>query len=223
MTAALPPIDFYTYIHKSLRRQLFEAITLAGSIDFTNTPDVMHLSGLFTRLLSNLRAHGHHEENFFHPLLKRHLPQAEENLQAAHVEQEGWLEALEKGFEAAEHEPSPVHGMTFARELGRFVGHYLIHLAQEEDLTAEINQKVPREELAAAMAAFQASRSPDEAAADLKLMLPALNRTDRLAILSRLKATAPPVFIFVMDIARSVLDPRTLATLEEDLGVGSTG
>jgi hypothetical protein len=220
---AAPRLDFYTYIHKSLRRQLFAVLTSAAAADVSDDGALATLSADLARLLANLRAHGRHEEAFLHPVLARHLPEAAARLGGAHAAHEAELDELARAFDAAKGTRSPEAGAAFTRALGRFVGHYLLHLADEEDLNPEIAARVPREELAAAMAAFQASRTPEEAGRDLELMLPALNRQDRVAVLGRLQATAPPAFIFVMDIARRVLDPMTLLTLETDLHVESTG
>jgi hypothetical protein len=37
MTTSPPPFDFYTYIHKSLRRQIFDVVAAAAALDFTST------------------------------------------------------------------------------------------------------------------------------------------------------------------------------------------
>ena len=221
--SAARSIDFYTFIHKSLRRQLLDLLIAAGALDFTDRAALMRLSSDFERLLSNLRAHAQHEDKFLHPVLAQYLPEAKEMFATAHGKQEAWLDSMERDFRTASDAHSTELGAAFVRELGRFVGYYLVHLAEEEDLNADIAVKVPRDELLSAMAAFQASRSSDQVTRDLELMLPALNRQDRFAVLAPLETNAPPAFIFVMDIARRVLDERTLVTLEKDLGVGSTG
>ena len=221
--ASAPRPDFYTFIHKALRRQLFGVVTSAAAADFSNGDALVPLAAEFIRLSGSLRAHGAHENAFLHPVLSRHVPEAAGRLGAAHEKQEAWLDDLERTFEAARQARSVEGGAAFVRELGRFAGYYLVHLAEEEDLNAEISIRVPVEELSVAMAAFQVSRSPDVVASDLELMLPALNRQDRAGILGRLKATAPPAFIFVMEIARRVLDSRAVHDLESDLDVGTTG
>ena len=218
-----PKIDFYTFVHKSLRRQLSDVLVAVGAADFGDTTALLSLSSQLEQLLANVRAHAKHEERFLHPVLAQHLPQAKERFGTAHDKQETWLDSLEQDFHSAKDARSPEQGATFAREFGRFVGYYLVHLAEEEDLTEEINSKIPKPELMAAMSAFQASRSSDQVTRDLELMLPTLNRQDRFAILGPMETKAPAAFIFVMDIARRVLDLRTLVTLEEDLGIGSTG
>jgi hypothetical protein len=120
----------------------------------------MSFAPQFERLLSNLRAHGQHEDTFLHPILGRHLPDAAERFGSAHGKQEAWLDALEQQFHQAQAAHSVAMSAEWLRELGRFAGYYLVHLAEEEDLTAQINARAPGEELASAMAAFQASRSP---------------------------------------------------------------
>ena len=218
-----PSIDFYTFIHKSLRRQLSEVMTAVGAADFTDPTAMMSLSSQLEQLLGRLRTHAQHEEKFLHPLLAQYLTEAKGKFTMAHEKQEAWLDALERDFHTAAQARSPEQGAKFARELGRFIGYYFVHLAEEEDLNADINVQIPQAELEAAMSAFRASRSSDEVTRDLELILPALNRQDRLAILGPLETRAPGAFIFVMDVARRVLDLRTLVTLEADLGIGSTG
>lgn len=215
--------DFYTYIHKSLRRQIFDVVATAGALDFTSRSELMSFAAQFERLLGNLRAHGQHEDEFLHPVLARHMPEAAERFGSAHVKQEAWLHTLEQQYQQAQAAHSVEQAAEWLRELGRFAGYYLVHLAEEEDLTVQLNATAPRQELTSAMAAFQSSRTPDEMTQDLSLMLPALNKQDQLALLGRLKETASTAFIFVMDVARRVLDERRMAALETELGVESTG
>lgn len=148
--------------------------------------------------------------------MAKHLADAETKLSVAHAKQDVWLDSIARSFAQARQQRSPELGAAFCRELNRFIGDYLLHLADEEQLNAEIWARVPAEDLTAAMAAFQSSRPPEEAARDLEAMLPALNRQDRAAIMNRLRAV-PPAFALVREIARHVLDTTSFEALEADV------
>ena len=106
-------------------------------------------------------------------------------------------------------------------ELASFTSAYLAHQDLEERVVApELHRVIGADGVLAIHQAILASIPPDQMAASLALMLPAMNNDDRTEMLGGMQAEAPPeVFAGVWSLAGSVLDPRDVAVLGRRLGV----
>jgi hypothetical protein len=80
--AAPSRTDFYTVVHKALRKRLFEAVVLAGTTDYADPEDRLKLEDTVAEILTTLREHAEHEEEFLHPILAEALPEAVQSLRA---------------------------------------------------------------------------------------------------------------------------------------------
>jgi hypothetical protein len=215
--------DFYSFVHKAVRRRLFATAAAAACVDLADAAALARLDADLSDLLALLREHAANEERFIHPLLGSHLPEAHTALTAEHQAHAGEIDALERYWGEVRAETDPerrdARGLEFYRSLCGFIGHYLGHLADEERLLPEIWRRTSEEQLRQVMAAFQSSRSPQQSERDLRLLLPALNRAERVQLLRRLRAGLPvPAFDRVCAAAEQALGPHDWPAVRAGLG-----
>jgi hypothetical protein len=174
--------DFYTLVHKSLRKRLFEAAVRAGTTDYTDDEERTTLEETVAALVLTLREHAANEERFIHPILEERLPDLAATLSSEHEEHDRALADLERAFTRALAERTALATHGAYRALARFLAFYLEHLEREEASQPAIWAAVPEARLAAAMAAFRASRTPAEMQIGMQYMLAAMNASERAAM-----------------------------------------
>jgi Hemerythrin HHE cation binding domain len=190
-------LDFYGNYHKALRRALFELSARAGLTDYARAESVAQLRGEFARVARALREHGAHEDTYMHPLLAKYAPEVLEKMDRQHADLDPALDALEQ----------MVHGAAFYAGLNRYIGAYLEHLADEEEVANPVLwQRCPHEELADAVRRFRASFALDQVAANFEFMLPALNAVERADLYAIVRDNAPrPAFEALLGVAEKTL------------------
>jgi hypothetical protein len=151
--------DFYTVVHKALRKQLFEAIMVAGSTDYGDSDDRTRVARAVAEVVKRFRDHADHEEQFLHPVIAEVLPATEQALHAQHEEHSRGLDEVERAFEMALADRTGASGHRAYRALSRFAGHSLAHMEEEEAGQARLWELAGETRLAAAMAAFKRSRT----------------------------------------------------------------
>jgi hypothetical protein len=177
--------DFYTLVHKGLRKRLFDAVVLAGTTDFADERSRSRLADDVKALAQTLREHAKHEETFLHPILGSAVPALAASLDREHEEHDRALVDVERAFEAAfAQEPVPGDASRDPshlayRALARFASFYLGHLEREEASQPAVWACVDDARLVAAMNAFRASRTLDQHLAGWEMLLPALNPAER--------------------------------------------
>lgn len=179
--------DFYTLVHKGLRKRLFDAIVLTGTTDFADDESRSRLAAVMRDLVHTLREHATNEETFLHPVFADALPALAQSFDREHDEHDRALVEVERAFEAAcgerasSQDASQDPGHLAYRALARFGAFYLGHLEREEEAQPAIWAQIEEPRLAAAMRSFRASRTPEQNLAGWKMILPALNRAERQA------------------------------------------
>jgi Hemerythrin HHE cation binding domain len=182
--------DFYTVVHKGLRKRLFEAVILAGTTDYAESEDRARLAHVVGEVVTMLRQHAEHEEEFLHPILAEVLPDAAQSLEAEHEDHHRALDEVERAFEVALAERTEVAGHLAYRTLARFTAQFLAHVEEEEAGQPRLWELVDEGRLAAGMMAFKRSRTLEQSLAGLAMMLPAMNPAERTAM-SRLTGGRP--------------------------------
>lgn len=212
--------DIYGPIHKGLRLAHGALLSRLGSADFDAA--VPH------ELLADLRAHlalaaQHlaHEDTVIHPALNARAPGAAVGLDADHARHHARLALLDSAIGAVEHaDPSD------RRALGRglyltfstFVAEDLAHMCREEtEIWPRLCALFSDEELAALEMTIVSSLSPSDNIAFMRMMLPAMNRAERSALLTAMKRGAPPeAYAEVIELAaRPTLAFEDLTHLSE--------
>jgi iron-sulfur cluster repair protein YtfE (RIC family) len=211
--------DFFTLIHKGLRRELFAVTTLAGTIDWTDVDDVQGFDSRWRDLHHLLEIHAAHEDEHFLPLLDRVAQDVRDRMTTDHQEQDAALGKLNRLIDATVAAPTEADGLIVHRELSSFVAGYLQHLLDEETVVMPaIWQHRTDDELARTRAAFLARMPPADGALSRRVMLPAMSPVERAGLLATVQASAPaPVFAAVLDEAREHLDEASWNRLATDL------
>jgi hypothetical protein len=213
--------DFFTLIHKGLRRELFALTTLAGAIDWTDADDVLGFSSRWRELHHLLEIHALHEDEHFFPLLDDVAPDVLGRLSADHHQLDAALAGVDRLVKATVAAPTETGGLTVYRDLSSFVAGYLRHLLDEEtSVMPAIWQHRSDADLARTRTAFLAAMTADDATLSRRVMLPAVSPVERSRMLATMRATAPAAaFADVLDEARVLLDEHGWRRLATDLGL----
>jgi hypothetical protein len=214
--------DFYTVVHKGLRKRLFEAVILAGTTDHADPEQRARLALAVSDVVRMLREHAEHEETFLHPIIAAVLPEVARSLHAEHGEHNRALDEVETAFELAAAERSATAGHRAYRTLARFTAQFLAHIEEEEEGQPRLWEMADEARLSAGMLAFKRSRTLEQTVAGWATMLPAMNRGERAGMFGALKGGAPePVFTAALRVAEKVLDADAWAALTSSLTLRS--
>jgi hemerythrin HHE cation binding domain-containing protein len=204
--------DFYTVVHKGLRKRLFDTVVLAGTTNYADPTDRAKLAATVAEVVTLLREHAQHEDELLHPIIAEVLPEVASTLTSEHEEHNRALDEVERAFEVAIAERTGAAGHLAYRVLARFTAHFLAHIEEEEAGQAQVWELAGEARLAAGMTAFKRSRTLDQNLAGWANMLPAMNPAERAAMFRSLRVGAPEA-VFA---AASRLAERVLDRLEED-------
>jgi hypothetical protein len=205
--------DFYKDIHKGIRFSLFQTTAAAGSVDPSDGVARTEVVEQVRTIAHLLDSHADHENTFIVPALELHAPQLADVIPVVHPQLDRRVEDL-RGL-AAEVEVTggararaAVHSLYL--ELASFTSAYLEHQDFEERTCMyALADAISVEELAGIEHQIIASIPPDEMAASLSVMFPAMNVDDRVEMLVGMREGAPlAVFAGVCALAESVLTPE---------------
>lgn len=157
-------VDVYRNPHKELRKGMFElSLRAAQATQDAEIAEVIQLAG---EVFKRLHHHAHAEETYLHPIIRPNMLELLDNLEVDHHAQDAQLAhlqetlvqlSLEQGSEAR-----TLLMQEFYSALNQFIGHYLVHLAQEEKMLPLLWQRCQPHELFAVMAAFKCLQEPDQ-------------------------------------------------------------
>lgn len=182
--------DFFTLIHKGLRRELFALTTTAASMDWTDPAALAAFDATWQDLHHLLDIHARHEDEFFFPLIRAAAPDLLAAVDADHDVQEQALDKVAAVIAHAVAAPSPEQGLRVHRELSAFVAGYLLHLLDEETrVMPAIWEHCSDEELARTRGAFLAAMAPSDAELSRRVMLPAISPQEKAAVLAAIAAS----------------------------------
>jgi hypothetical protein len=221
----LVAIDLYRDIHKAIRAELFRVTSEAGRLDPSSRAGRVALVGEVHALAALLESHAAHEDEHIEGALRLHLPELAEQVDDDHHRLHGRVDRFVDMAEAAADAPkAEVRGRSHLLylELASFTSTYLEHQDLEERVVMPaLEQAIGVDAVGTINGAIVADIPPDEMAASLAVMLPAMNVDDRVEMLSGMRAGAPPeVFEGVWGLAASVLSPQDHAQLCARLGIG---
>jgi hypothetical protein len=210
-----PRDDYFTVIHKALRRELFGVTTEAAALDWADEARVRPFVGRWQALVELLHLHSRHEDRHFFALAEKKAPGATAPLSEQHEVLGRALDAVNDVVESA---VKGVEAHTVHRRIALFTGAYMPHLDTEERQVMPLLWATCSDaELAETRTAFMAETPPDVAALTMRLMLPATSPAERAAIVSLVRATAPPPIVDnLLSVAAEVLDPEDYTRLVAD-------
>lgn len=210
--------DFYTVVHKALRKRLFEAVVLAGTTDYADPEDLAKFTKTVAEIVTTLREHADHEDEFLHPIIAEVLPEAARSLHAEHVEHNRALDEVERAFGMAASDRTSASAHLAYRALARFTAHFLEHIEEEEAGQPRVWELAGEARFAAGMTAFKRSRTLEQTLAGWAYMLPAMNAAERADMFRALKGGATAaVFEAALRLGEQVLDARSYDALKSSL------
>jgi hypothetical protein len=210
--------DFYTVVHKGLRKRLFETVVLAGTANYADPDDRAKLAATVAEVVTILREHAKHENEFLHPIIAEVLPEVARTLTSEHEEHNRALDEVDRAFEVAVAERTGAAGHLAYRVLARFTAHFLAHIEEEEAGQGQVWELAGEARFAVGMTAFKRSRTLDQNLAGWATMLPAMNPAERATMFRGLRAGAPEApFTTAWRLAERVLDARALDALKASL------
>ena len=217
-------LDMYAGIHKALRLFLTDTLVKVGHTDAADAAHVRDTLAQVRALLSSMRKHLQHENDFIHPALERARagasgPIADEHV--AHLDAIDELQDLASVAEAADGQARATAIGRLYRALALFVAENLEHMHYEEtEHNAVLWAHYTDAQLLELHDALVASIPPDEMTQTLYWMLPAMAAHERLALLSEMQPHVPaPVFDAVLGLARARLTSTDWGKLARGLGV----
>ncbi|MEU9481879.1 hemerythrin domain-containing protein [Streptomyces sp. NPDC048191] len=222
----MPKIDLYRNVHMGQRARLFTLATELGAADITQTGAAAEQADRCLAMTQELREHADHEDTFIHQLLRERAPEAADALDAEHIRLDAAFTTLDEQARSlpgtpADDLPEAQHALYLA--LNEVISAYLAHLHLEETVAMPaLWQYAGDTELGAVLAAFRASRTPEEALTDLRRMLPALPPAVRTVIVRGVVETAPGQEAGLLAAATTTLSPGQRQRLYDDLGMPET-
>ncbi|MFF3684518.1 hemerythrin domain-containing protein [Streptomyces sp. NPDC002187] len=216
-------VDLYRNVHMGQRARLFALAVELGAADHAERSVMEELTERCLAMTQELREHADHEDTFVHPLLRDRAPRAAGALDGEHVRLDAALAALDERARALPKEPPasrPSAGHALYLALNELISAYLAHLHTEETVAMPaLWEHCGDDELGAVFGAFRASRTPEEALADLRRMLPSLPPADRAAIVRATLAGGPGTEAGrTLAALSTTLAPAQRARLYADLG-----
>lgn len=217
--------DFYGVIHKAIRLAQSQLVVRLGAC---GGDDPAELSAVLDDLAGFLCLAEHHlanEDLHVHTALEARAPGSTVRLVQDHAHHRETFEELETLIVRAHNADAQDLGKAL-RDLylrfTRYVADDFTHMAEEELLMLPILQSLfTDEELAGIEHTIRGALSPDELMGFGRLIVPAVPRADRIALMSGIRAAAPPeAFEALMNVAaRPTLSEADFAHLSHGLGL----
>ena len=221
---ALVAEDLYRDIHKAIRVELFSVTSGAGRLDPSDRAGRHALAQHVRSVVDLLVAHAEHEDGAIQPALEASLPVLAEKVEHDHEALEARMEDLvDMSLEAVDAPPVEHRGRVhhLYLELASFTSDYLRHQDLEERvILPALEDRLGVEAMVAIHQTIVSNIPPQEMAATLALMLPAMNHEDRVDLLGGMQANAPAeVFEGVWTLAGSVLESSDRGKLARALAI----
>lgn len=181
-------IDYYTTIHKSLRRLLFNFSMKLACSDFSDTLTCQQLNQELHALFVLLQSHAEHEKMHFHPLIAKKLNAT--TLDTEHNQQDTIILELchlSTAMTQTQNTTTRIEKSEFLyQQFNLFISDYLQHMAHEETLMPALLANHSEEELMVPLHHLFASLTQQEIQDSITYMLPAINPIERQHLLNSL-------------------------------------
>jgi len=215
--------NIYLQIHKGVRAALATLLLQVGRTDPHDEAEIAETLTAVRDLLTFLREHLQHEDDWIHPALEARRPGSSHGTRDDHAHHAEALAALVSTLRAVERCPGGQRGtglMRLYRQLALFVAENLEHMHVEEtDNHAALVASYSDAELHELDRRLVASIPPAALMTALRWMLPNMNAPDRAAMLGAMRAAAPAEVVdAVLAMIRPHLTVRDRAKLGAAIG-----
>ncbi len=191
-----PRYNIYQFIHKALRALMNDVLVKVGRTDGGDDEAVHQTLNNCDDLLDICRSHLHHENEFIHSAMLAHLPKANIKTVHDHVEHEHHIANLQAEVDKIRNLPSLRRQqalLSLYRNLALFIADNFQHMQTEEtENCAFLWEFYSDEQIMQIEFAIVSSLSPQENAKIAYWMLPNLNHSERLGVVSGMQAGMPP-------------------------------
>jgi len=213
--------DLYGPIHQTLRAGMARTLVALGALDVTDAAECRQVLADARQLLSLVDSHLHHEEVFVHPLLRAAEPAWVVDTEHEHAQHRTAIAMLRAEIDELRARPDATAAQGLYGRFALFVAENHEHMHMEETrLNAVLWAHCDDATLMELHDRIVASIPPDEMAATMAIMLPALTPQQRAGMLGAMQTQAPPEAMRGMfEIADAVLDARAAAKLRSALGL----
>lgn len=203
--------NFFTYIHKGVRHELGDLLSVAGATDFG---DRAAAEAYVARLRTSLRLmneHAVHEDEHAAPLLERFAPALARRVAATHHVLEAQEQAVLALAERAPGQPDVGHELYLA--LTRYAATQYGHMAEEEsDVIRAFWDNLSDEAILSIEHAIVANIAPEDNAIYLAWMIPGMNPREREVFIGAMRQGAPPEAVaYAEGLARDAQRERLAA------------
>jgi hypothetical protein len=219
-------IDLYVDIHKGQRSKFFNIATQAGTLDYTDTKAIDSLYDELCSFRKHMRLHAQLEERFIHTILSLRVPGGAKQLEEDHRVIRQQFDDLITCFEGIRTKPADFEkrgelALEFYRAWNRFIAFYFMHInREEEDIMPALWKLCTVEELAETHKLMITNQTQEELIVDFEMILPNVNRQERVEILGQLQVTLPPeTYQEFLKLAERILEPRDWTDLKTKLGL----
>ncbi|MBS4033093.1 MAG: hemerythrin domain-containing protein [Ignavibacterium sp.] len=214
--------DLNTKIHKGLRKALFELSCCAGKTDGLSDEDIISLAKLFNEVMRYLEVHNRNEELYILPLLEKKITTSLKIAEKQHHLMDKQIEFLKRNFNnlvSSSVKERKLKAEVFYHLLNDFISAHLQYLLNRElDTVKMLRENCSTEELNSALNNFIRNTSPQDLMMMFRYILPALNRTEVVELITSIKQTAhQQAFNAVMVLAGSILSANEYNYLIENL------
>jgi hypothetical protein len=217
-------LNLYGHVHKGLRARLAASATLIAGTDFCRADEARACANALRRTLGFLDEHAAHEDAHVMPAIARLDPDLAERLATDHETLDAvqrQIERLLDEMDAANAAEREVLGLHLHELTWKLVAGHAVHMAVEEGAaTRTLWAHLGDGELLAIKGKILAAIPPERMAEWFELKLPALNFSERAAMLRELSAAMPPhVFAALTGRARTALGETAWASAEFAAGI----
>jgi len=214
--------DACTKIHKGLRKALFELSCCAGKTDGLSDDDVISLAKLFNEVMRFVELHNRNEELYVLPLLVKKFSASSKRAEKEHFLIDKQIEFLKRNFNnlvSSSIKERKLKTEVFYHLLNDFISAFLQNMLNRElDTSKLLRENCSEDELNSSLKKFIKNTSPQDLMMMFRYILPALNRTEVVELITHIKQTAhQPAFNAVMVLAGSILSADEYDYLMENL------
>ena len=218
-------LDLYKEVHKGVRKALFDLAMLAGSTEFNHPESLQRLKDQVNLTYNLLETHAHSEDTYVEPLLRQCDSEVADKLTTTHSKLENDISQLKRQLDdfASGQADITSQGQLFYLALTRFIGEYLQHIADEEQILMPLLwKKFDDPTLMEVTTTIRANIPPPVMKNFLSFMIPAMNHQERTLMLTGIKRAAPPeVFDGVCQLSQSVLTVSDWSRLDATVSAGA--
>jgi hemerythrin-like domain-containing protein len=216
--------DLYAPIHKALRLYMSETLARLGRMDVDDAVERQATLSQTQALLSLLRSHLRHENDFVHPVIEACRPGDAQRIAGEHDEHVATICALQDMIDdllAATPDARSSLAQALYRQLALFVAHNLEHMDDEETALNQLLWSVcTDDELRAIDQHIQAQIPAHDMAVWLRWIAASASTPDLTQMLVGIRDAAPAdAFADVLSIVRPQLDAPRRQRIDLALGL----